>query len=82
MKKPIVPLTTKTADIKAAIAAGDKIGALRIASRFFDRTPETQVFKRGWDAHSNPAFYRQIGKEPDALVDEAYAAIVNKFGLQ
>jgi hypothetical protein len=24
----------------------------------------TQAFKRGMDAHNNPEFYRQLGKDP------------------
>ena len=67
--------------LRAAWARGDKIGALRIASRFGDRSPETQVFKRGWDAHSNRSFYCQLGKEPDALIDAAFAAMARKFKL-
>ena len=31
--------------------AGDKIGALRIAARFFGRSNDTKIFKRGIDAY-------------------------------
>ena len=73
--------TTKTAQIREAWAAGDKLGALRIASRFFDRSEETKTFKRGWDAHRNPAFYRQIGRDPEAITAEALTALARKFKL-
>lgn len=76
-----IELISKTDQLTAAWLAGDKIGALRIASRFFDRSPETQTFKRGWDAHSNPGFYRQLGRDPDALTNAALAALAVKFGL-
>lgn len=72
---------SKTDQIRAAWAAGDKHGALRIAARFWDRGPETQVFKRGWDAHNNPSFYRQLGKDPAALTQAAFDALAVKFGL-
>jgi hypothetical protein len=36
--------------IRVAWAAGDRIGALRIAARFFDRSDATKAFKRGIDA--------------------------------
>lgn len=75
-------METKLDQLRKAWAAGDKAGALRIASRFHDRSPETIAFKRGWDAISNQSFYRQIGKDPDALRDAAYAAMAAKFGLQ
>lgn len=77
-----IELTSKTDQLTDAWLAGDKIGALRIASRFFDRSQETQTFKRGWDAHSNPSFYRQLGRDPDALTNAALAALAVKFGLQ
>jgi hypothetical protein len=68
--------------IRAAWVAGDKIGALRIASRFWDRSPETKAFKRAWDAHSNPGFYRQIGKDPEAVMADGLNALARKFGLR
>jgi hypothetical protein len=37
----------KTDKIPAPFAAGDRIGALRIAARFFDRSADTLTFKRG-----------------------------------
>jgi hypothetical protein len=36
----------------------NRIGALRIAARFFDRSVDTKTFKRGIDAYNNPDFYR------------------------
>lgn len=71
--------TTKTAQIREAWAAGDKLGALRIASRFGDQSGDTKAMKRGWDAHQNPDFYRQVGKNPDELVEKAFAIIERKF---
>lgn len=71
--------TTKTAQIREAWAAGDKLGALRIASRFGDQSGDTKAMKRGWDAHQNPDFYRQVGKNPDELVEKAFAVIERKF---
>jgi hypothetical protein len=46
---------------------GDRIGALRIAARFFDRSNDTKMFKRGMTAHNNPGFYWQLGKDPEQL---------------
>lgn len=72
---------SKSSKIRAAWAAGDRIGALRIASRFFDRSVETQLFKRGMDAHNNPRFYRQIGQQPDQITAAALRR-AEKFHLE
>lgn len=71
----------KLDQLREAWAAGDKLGALRIASRFGDRSPETLAFKRGWDAHCNPGFYRQIGRRPEELTAAALAAMARKYRL-
>jgi hypothetical protein len=42
-----------------------------VAARFFDRSEATKTFKRGIDAHNNPAFYRQLGKDRDLLLSAA-----------
>ena len=74
-------MASKTDQIRAAWAGGDKLGALRIASRFFDRSPETAVMRRGWEAQAHPAFYRQIGKDPADMVAAGLDALARKFDL-
>ena len=74
-------MNPKSDHIRALWAAGDQIGALRIAARFFDRSIDTQTFKRGMDAYNNPDFYRQLGKEPDQLIAGALELLATKFGL-
>jgi len=71
--------------VRAARAAGDRIGALRIAARFFDRSIDTRTFKRGIDAYNNPSFYRKAGKEPKTadysgpgIVSEEVQTTVNR----
>jgi hypothetical protein len=56
---------TKSEQIRRALTAGDHLIALRIASRFHNRSNDTLTFKRGPDAHYNLAFYRQMGKDPE-----------------
>jgi hypothetical protein len=74
-------MRSKTEQIQAAWAAGDQIGALRIAAQFFDRSNETMIFKRGMDANNHPGFYRQLGKEPQELVAAALALLQKRFDL-
>jgi hypothetical protein len=70
--------------VRAARAAGDRIGALRIAARFFDRSIDTRTFKRGIDAYNNPSFYRQAGKEPNykQLITAALELLAKRFRSQ
>jgi hypothetical protein len=70
---------SKTGRIKKALADGDRLTALRIASRFHDRSTETMMFKRGFDAHQHPDFYRQIGKEPAELISKAVRRLRARF---
>lgn len=74
-------MESKLDKLRAAWDRGDQIGALRIASKFWDRSPETKLFQRGWDAHNHPNFFRQIGKDPAALTAAALAAMASKFKL-
>ena len=62
-------------------ANGDHIAALGIAANFFDRSIETQVFKRGMDAHNHPGFYRQLGKDPEFLTACALELLSERFNL-
>jgi hypothetical protein len=71
----------KTDQIRATWDAGDQIGALRIAARFFDRSVETRTFKRGMDDYNHPDFYQQLGKDPEQLVASALELLAKKFSL-
>jgi hypothetical protein len=75
-------MNCKSNQIRAAWAAGDQIGALRIAARFFDRSIETRTFKRGIGAYNNPDFYRQLGKDPQQIVADALDVLAKRFNLQ
>jgi hypothetical protein len=71
----------KTDQVRIAWSTGDRVGALRIAARFFDRSADTMTFKRGMDAYNNPDFYRQVGKDPEQLTAVALELLARKFGL-
>jgi hypothetical protein len=71
----------KSDQIRAAWGSGDRIGALRIAARFFDQSIDTVTFKRGMNAHNHPGFYRQLGKDPDQLTQAALELLAKKFSL-
>jgi hypothetical protein len=75
-------MKSKSDQIRDAWAAGDHIGALRIAARFFDRSAETKTFKRGMSAYNHPAFYHQLGQEPEQVTATALQCLAKKFGLK
>jgi hypothetical protein len=75
-------MRSKADQIRAAWASGDRIDALRIAARFFDRSTDTRIFKRGMDANNHPSFYRQLGKEPQELITAALALLAKRFDLR
>ena len=72
---------SKCSKIREAWASGDRIGALRVAAGFFDRSEDTQIFKRGMDAHNHPDFYRQIGRDPNQLTAMALQLLPSNSGL-
>lgn len=74
-------VTCKVGEIRSAWAAGDQIGALRIAARFFDRSTATRTFMRGMAAHNHPSFYRQLGQVPEEIVADALATLQARFDL-
>jgi hypothetical protein len=74
-------MNCKTNQIRTAWNTGDRIGALRIAARFFDRSVDTRTFKRGMDAYNNPSFYRQLGKDPEQIVRDAFDDLGKRFSL-
>ena len=77
----MVEPVAKLDQLRAAWARGDLLGALRIAARFWDRSPETMIFKRGWDAAQRPDFYRQLKRDPEAIKAEALDALARKLKL-
>jgi hypothetical protein len=69
----------KTERIRTALANDDWLAALRVASRFHDRSNDTMTFKRGFDAYQHPEFYRQLGKDPEKLVGAAMERLQARF---
>ena len=61
------------------MATDDWIGALRIANRFARLGKQKEAITRAWAAHTNPNFYRQIGKDPDAMLDAGIVALKSRY---
>jgi hypothetical protein len=74
-------METKLSQLKARWATGDMLGALRIAARFPKLGSEKDVISRAWEASQRPSFYRQIGRDPERLVEEGLDAMRTKWEL-
>ena len=72
-------METKLSKLLAAMAADDWRKALSIASKFAQLGDEKVPITRAHDALLRPDFYRQIGKDPSALVDEGKAALRRRY---
>jgi hypothetical protein len=72
-------MKSKVAQIQEAISRGDNKKAISIASKFFDKSEETKIFKSAQSAMLSPDFYRQIGKDPDEMISLAVVKIKEKF---
>jgi hypothetical protein len=74
-------METKIARLKAAYADGDYAETLRIAARFPRLGVEKEPITRAWAALQNPAFYRDLGLDPDELVVAGIAAVRRRYRL-
>ncbi len=72
-------MQSKTSTIRAALEAGDTRRAVSIASKFHDRSEDTKLFKTAQDCYTNPSFMRQVGKDPEAIIAQAQARLMERF---
>lgn len=76
-------MKSKTEMIKDAILCdGNMAKAITIASKFFDKSADTQLFKQAKSAMENTSFYKQIGKDPAAIIAAAEARLIERFGTE
>jgi hypothetical protein len=74
-------METKLSRLKRLMSCGDYRSALRLAAGWPRLGEHKEAIQRGWAALSNPDFYRQIGQDPDRLVEVGLAAIRTRYGL-
>lgn len=75
-----------TTDIIADIIAdrwaeGDRAGALFLAAQSRGLDADASRIRIGHSAASDPEFHRASGRDPDALIADAYAAMARRYGL-
>ena len=74
-------MQTKLSKLKQAWDSGTKTEALRIAAKFPQLGEQRDAITQGWSAHQNPAFYKEIGKDPVALIERAFEALIARYNL-
>lgn len=73
--------TTKLALLKEAAAAGDWRKALAIAAKFPQLGEHKRAITTAHECNVRPGFYRQLGKDPEALVQAGIAALRERYAL-
>ncbi len=72
---------TKTSIIRAHMAAADWRRAISIAARLPRLDKHRAQILDAQGAYTNERFYRQIGKDPAALIAAGRAALIERFGF-
>jgi hypothetical protein len=70
---------TKLSKVQAAIAADDWPRAFSIASKFARLGPQRAAIMRAQSVALSPGLYRQLGRDPAALIEQGNAAMRERF---
>jgi hypothetical protein len=73
---------TKLDKLKACAASGDWTGALAIAARFPELGEHAAAIHRAHQAGWNPAWSRQLGRDPDEDIQTGIAALKARYKLE
>lgn len=72
-------MVKKIDQLREMMAREDWRGALRLAARFPRLGSHDEPIRLGWSALTNAGFYRQIGKDPDVLVQAGIRALRERY---
>ncbi len=72
-------MLSKPDQIRKALTEGNHAEALRIASSFPHLGSHKAVIMRGYEASVRPAFYRQLGKDPQQLINDGIEALKDRY---
>lgn len=75
-------LETQLSKLKKFMADGDFRSALKLAAGWARLGEHRDAIQRGGEAAARPEFYRQIGKNPDELVQLGIQAIRDRYNLK
>ena len=74
-------MVTALQTLKDLWGAGEHRKALKLAASWPRLGEHKRAITQGWAATSNPAFYREIGREPAELYRNGLAAVATRYGL-
>ncbi len=72
-------LTRKIDTLRSHMDAEDWPAAIKLAAKFPRLGEHKAVITRAKDALLRPAFFRQIGKDPEALVELGRQALIARY---
>jgi len=72
-------MVTKLSQVLAAMEKNDWELALRIAAKFPQLGDQKNAIRDGHEAFVRPQFYRQLGKDPAALIERAKLALTERY---
>lgn len=85
-KKPQMPegkaegeRETRVERVRVAVAAEDWRTALRLAKDLSGLWADEAALSRAWEALVRPTFLRQVGKNPEAALEEGIAVLRRRF---
>jgi hypothetical protein len=75
-------LQTKLSKVQAAMTVGDWPRAFSIASKFARLGSQKAAIMRAQSAALSPGFYRGLGRDPAAVIEEGKAAMRERFEIR
>lgn len=72
---------TQLASLRRFMREGDYHAALKLAAGWPRLGEHKDAIERAWAALNHANFYREIGKDPDALVQEGLQAIRERYNI-
>jgi hypothetical protein len=67
--------------IRALVRAGRWDEAILVAAKFPDLGDQAEAIQRGREAIQRPAFQRQLKRDPEALIEAAKAALLERWPI-
>ena len=72
-------MTPKIEILKSLMSDNEWDKALKLAASWPHLGAHKKPIEQAWAAHTNPGFYRQIGKDPKALRDAGIDALKQRY---
>jgi hypothetical protein len=72
-------MQTKSDKLKALILAKDYNGAIALAEKFPRLGSAKDAIKTAHAARINPRFYKSMGKDPEALLQQGIDALLTRY---